>query len=109
MRERGVLLPLDRGEALQLELHPLRGWIRTIAWRPEADELDSLCLGVEAPPDERLLVLRLRSGDRFTTAERRLVVELHTNQWNALLVADEGDRILTALRARQAGERALRP
>jgi len=109
MSERVAVLPLDGGEALQLDLHPTRGWIRVLRWEEELEALDAVCTGVESLPDERLLVVRLRAEYSFRTSERRLVVELHTNQWNALLVADEDDRILSALRARSAGERSLRP
>ncbi len=107
--DRSVVLALDRGEALRLDLHPTRGWTRLVPRADEAEELDALCLGVESPPDERRLEIRMRTGGRFRVAERRLVVELHSNQWNALLVSEEDGRIVSALRARAAGERALYP
>lgn len=107
--DRSVVLPLDRREALQLDLHPTRGWVRLVPWDSAEEELDALCLGVDAPPDERLLEVRLRAGDRFRVAERRLVAELHSNQWNALLVSEEDGRIQTLLRGRDAGDRVLRP
>jgi predicted ribosome quality control (RQC) complex YloA/Tae2 family protein len=106
--ERTAVLPLDRGEALQLDLHPTRGWLRMVPWESDPGELDAICEGVTAPPDERLLVIHLRSTDRFRAQVRRLVVELHTNQWNALVVADEDERILSLLWSRSAGGRALR-
>ena len=42
---------------------------------------------VIAPPDERLLRIDLQEGGRFRGGTRALVLELHTNQGNALLVA----------------------
>lgn len=107
--ERAAVLPFEGGRALRLDLHPSRGWIRIVPWSSEADELDALCTGVEAPADERILLLHMRTADRFRVGERDLVVELHTNQWNALLVNREDRRILSALRARQAGARPLWP
>lgn len=107
--QRVALLPLDRGEALEMDLHPRRGWFRIIPWEGDGYEADALCLGVEAPPDERRLIMRLDAPDRFRSGARRLEVELHTNQWNVLLVSDEDQRIHSALWARRAGERALTP
>ncbi|HET8655541.1 MAG TPA: NFACT RNA binding domain-containing protein [Longimicrobiaceae bacterium] len=106
---RSAVLPLDGGEALALDLHPRHGWIRLVPWDSDAEELDALCLGVEAPPDERRFAVRLHAGERFRALSRRLVVELHTNQWNALLVSEEDDRILSVLWGRTAGERVLQP
>lgn len=102
-----VTLAAEGGEALRIDLHPTRGWVRRIA--TGAGALDARCLGVEAPADERILIVRLLESDRFGAAPRRLVLELHTNQWNALLVSEQDDRILSVLRARDAGERVLRP
>lgn len=107
--DRSVTLVLDNRQALQLDLHPTRGWIQLVPWDASDDPLDAVCVGVHAPADERLLEIRLRVGDRFRIADRRLVVELHTNQWNALLVADEDGRVVSALRSRTAGQRVLRP
>lgn len=106
--ERVALLALDGGEALRLDLHPERGWVRLVPWESDAAELDAVCEGVESPADERLLSLRIRSTDRFRAESRRLIVELHTNQWNSLLVADDDDRILSVLWSRSAGGRSLR-
>jgi predicted ribosome quality control (RQC) complex YloA/Tae2 family protein len=102
-------LPLAGSLALRLDLHPTRGWIRIVPHDAEHDELDAVCLGVEAPPDERLIVIRMRTADRFRVGERKLVLELQTNQWNVALVNAPDDRLLTVLRARAAGDRVLRP
>jgi len=107
-------LPLDRGEALRLDLHPRRGWIRLVrgpeaAMGREDADASARIVRVSAPADERLLRIDLHEGGRFRGGRRSLVVELHTNQWNALLV-DAGDRrIVSVLRARDAGGRTLRP
>jgi predicted ribosome quality control (RQC) complex YloA/Tae2 family protein len=104
-------LLLDRGDALRLDLHPRRGWIRIVP-RPggtEALAADAHVVRAAAPPDERLLRIHLHEGNRFRGARRTLVVELHTNQWNALLVDDADGRIVSVLHARDAGTRALRP
>jgi predicted ribosome quality control (RQC) complex YloA/Tae2 family protein len=104
-----VVLPLERGRALRLDLHPTRGWTRMVEHARDATALDSRCTGVSAPADERILVIGLAAPDRFGGADRRLIVELHTNQWNALVVSDDDGRIVSALRARTAGGRELHP
>jgi hypothetical protein len=83
-------LPLAGSLALRLDLHPTRGWIRIVPHDAEHDELDAVCLGVEAPPDERLIIIRMRTADRFRVGERKLVLELQTNQWNVALVSSSG-------------------
>jgi predicted ribosome quality control (RQC) complex YloA/Tae2 family protein len=107
--DRSATLFLDRGEALRLDLHPRRGWVRIVPRPAGTDALhaDARIVRVAAPPDERLLRIHLAEGSRFRGARRTLVVELHTNQWNALLVDDAGGRIVSVLQARDAGARAL--
>lgn len=107
-------LPLDRGQALRMDLHPQRGWIRLVphgegARAREDPDLSARVVRVSAPADERLLRMDLHEGGRFRGGRRSLVVELHTNQWNALLVDTEDRRIVSVLRARDAGGRTLRP
>src|SRR6185369_6125290 len=63
---------------------------------------------VHAPDDERLLRIDLHEGNRFRGGTRSLVIELHTNQWNALLVDAADRRIVSLLRTREAGGRVLR-
>ncbi|HEV2147909.1 MAG TPA: hypothetical protein VGR37_10945, partial [Longimicrobiaceae bacterium] len=102
-------LVLDAGEALRFDLHPTRGWTRIVPAPEDADEEpDARVTGVSAPPDERVLFIDLADPASFGSARRRVVVELHTNQWNALVTAGEEERIITVLRGRNAGERALR-
>lgn len=105
--DRLALLPLDRGEALEMDLHPRRGWIRTVPWESDGYPPDAVCTGVAAPVDERRLVIGLEAADRFRSGTLRLEVELHTNQWNVLLVSGEDERIHSALWSRRAGGRPL--
>jgi predicted ribosome quality control (RQC) complex YloA/Tae2 family protein len=103
-------LLLDRGQALRFDLHPTRGWVRLVP-RPEGMEgrtPDARIVRVVAPEDERLLRIDLHEGNRFRGGTRALVVELHTNQWNALLVDAADRRIVSLLRTREAGGRVLR-
>jgi predicted ribosome quality control (RQC) complex YloA/Tae2 family protein len=104
--ERRAVLALDGGEGVVFDLHPRRGWITVVPWE-HTEELDARCEGVEAPPDERLLIVRLQLLDRFRPEQRALHLELHTNQWNALLVGEDG-RILSLAWTRTAGGRNLR-
>lgn len=103
-------LLLDRGEALRFDLHPARGWVRIVARPPalEGRTPDARIVRVHAPDDERLLRIELHEGNRFRGGARSLVVELHTNQWNALLVDGADRRIVSLLRTRDAGGRSLR-
>ncbi|HVG45587.1 MAG TPA: NFACT family protein, partial [Longimicrobium sp.] len=104
-------LLLDRGEALRWDLHPTRGWMRLVPRPPELEgRAPEARIGrVHAPDDERLLRIDLHEGNRFRGGTRALVVELHTNQWNALLVDAADRRIVSALRSREAGGRLLHP
>ncbi|HEX2188437.1 MAG TPA: NFACT RNA binding domain-containing protein [Longimicrobiaceae bacterium] len=102
-------LVLDRGEALRWDLHPTRGWTRIVAAPDgEDDEPDARITGVSAPPDERVLFVDVQDLSSFGSTRRRVVVELHTNQWNALVTAGDEERIVAVLRGRDAGDRALR-
>ena len=107
--DRLALLPLDRGEALEMDLHPRRGWIRIVPWESDGYPSDAICTGVSAPIDERRLVIGIEAADRFRAGTLRLEVELHTNQWNVLLVSGEDERIHSALWSRRAGGRPLSP
>jgi predicted ribosome quality control (RQC) complex YloA/Tae2 family protein len=68
-----------------------------------------LITGVYAPPDERILIIDLQShAEGGASQPARIVVELLTNQWNALAVGADG-RILAALRERVTRDRVLKP
>lgn len=108
-KDLSALLLLDGGEALRLDLHPTRGWVRIVP-RPEGLEghaPEARIVRVAAAPDERLLRIELQEGNRFRGGARSLFFELHTNQWNALLVDGADRRIVSVLRAREAGGRRL--
>jgi predicted ribosome quality control (RQC) complex YloA/Tae2 family protein len=74
----------------------------------DARDASARVVRVVAPADERLLRIDLHEGSRFRGGTRVLVAELHTNQWNALLVDASDRRIVSVLRAREAGARILR-
>lgn len=114
-------------ETLLWELHPTRGRIALLPRaesRPKqgpAAEGEGIPLevgevrlprkavirGAVAPPDERVVHLRVSGGGAARGRARSVIVELLTNRWNALAVDGEG-RILAALVARGAGGRTLR-
>jgi predicted ribosome quality control (RQC) complex YloA/Tae2 family protein len=107
--EHAALLPLDRGQALLFDLRPTRGWIRLVPAQDDGPALaDATLRRVIAPADERRVCIDVEGGTRFRPLQRRWVIELHTNHWN-LLVLDAEERIVFALRPRQAGGRVLRP
>jgi hypothetical protein len=62
---------------------------------------------VTVPPDVRRLVIDLVAHGA-EGRPRSLVVELHTNGWNALLLAPDSGRIVDLLSPRRAGERVPR-
>lgn len=106
--DRSVTLPLQGGEELRVDLHPRRGHVRILPTSEFDDTpLDALVEAVDAPPDERLLTIRLGGGGRFTSLSREIVIELHTNQWNAIVVGEDR-RIVSVLNARMSGDRSLR-
>jgi len=109
-RDLSATLLLDRGQALRFDLHPTRGWVRIAPRAPEmeARPAEARIVRVAAPDDERLLRIDLHEGNRFKGGTRALVLELHTNQWNALLVDTADRRIVSLLRTREAGGRVLR-
>jgi predicted ribosome quality control (RQC) complex YloA/Tae2 family protein len=116
-RDISCALALEGGLTLRFDLHPRRGWITLASARVrecesakvEDSDLSARVLRVSAPVDERLLRIDLHEGGRFRGGKRSLVVELHTNQWNVLLIDSEDRRIVSALRSRDAGGRSLRP
>lgn len=105
--DRSVTLPLQGRLELRADLHPTRGFFRILpAADPEESDLDAVVEEVTAPPDERLIEIRLREENRFRSGTRALVFELATNQWNAILRGEDG-RIVSLLNARRSGERSL--
>ncbi|CAN5851534.1 NFACT RNA binding domain-containing protein [soil metagenome] len=62
---------------------------------------------ISAPPDERIVVIDLDVRDGAPGTAQRIVVELITNQWNALAMSAD-ERIVAVLRERATKERMLR-
>ncbi len=116
----------DEERAIGFLLHPSRGFIVSGAG-PRSSIVGSerrigfrrlFLTAVWSPDDERLLVLDLAGGgaqdspgqaQSEITPVYRLFVELHTNQWNAVLARGTDDRVEAVLWSRAAGGRSLRP
>ena len=109
---------LDRGDrsailwfreaTLAVRLHPERGALTLHEPRdppPEARPLQARLRAVEAPPDDRVLRLGfLKVRGRNPVVD--VVLELMTNQWNAL-VTEGPDRVVRHLLREREGERPL--
>lgn len=102
------LLLWFREATLLFRLHPGGGGVLLLDPAEPVETARSLSAtleSVEAPPDDRVLLLgvrKVRGGrERFTVA-----VELVTNQWNAVVAEGEERRVRHVLRERQ-GERPL--
>ena len=102
-------------------LHPTSGFIIAASTVPPEDPRAGrrvsfrklFVTAVEAPVDERLIVVELAGGLRDVHTDLppvyRLFVELQTNQWNAVLTRGSDDAIEAVLWPRTAGARTLRP
>ena len=111
---RRIVLEL-KDRALVWDLHPTRGRIRAVQLSPTAlagwdarkvrTQRRPRVRGVWSPPDERWLVVDIDAGGSDRAS--RFVVELMTNQWNALALNPEGT-ILHTLWGRETGGRTLR-
>lgn len=98
-----------RSGTLRWFLHPSRGWVTFSppeALPGNARPLSARVVQVEAPPDERLLRIHLRRI-RGSSHPLQVIVELMTNQWNALLVEGGEERILHLLWTRRQVGRTL--
>ncbi len=104
-----VTLPFEGGVVLRADLHPGRGWVRVLPTTDEYEELDAICTGISAPADERRLIIDMDVVGRFRDVSRSIVLELHTNQWNAIVLDRSTSSIVNVLRGRRAGGRALFP
>lgn len=108
--ERRASLELE-GASLLMELHPTRGWILEAPPAPAPDirrlHRSARVARVHAPPDERLLRIDFDGTTSETRPIRSIVLELMTNQLNAVALDDHG-RIVALLRPRRAGARELR-
>ena len=77
-----------RSDTLRWSLHPQNGWVRLdppVEPPDHARSLSADLVGVEAPADERFLRFHFRKV-RGRSRVVQVIVELMTNQWNALLV-----------------------
>ena len=98
-----------REGVLRWHLHPRMGWL---TFSPHAEApgnarpLTARVAAVRALPDERILEVHLRR-DRGKQRRFRLVVELMTNQWNALLLEGEEGWIRHLLWTRRSEDRTL--
>jgi len=98
--------------SLLWQLHPESGALTTKGNGIESGGRVQLAtgtriVGVTAPPDARILVIELDAADAHAGAARAIVVELMTNQWNALAMGADG-RITAVLRERATKGRELR-
>jgi len=99
-----------RSATLAFRLHPSRGDVSlgpAIDPVPGARPLPAVLSGVSIRPDDRILTLRFRRV-RGRPPRVDLVVELMTNQWNALVVESDSAIVRHALWSRDAGTRPLR-
>ena len=107
--DRRRLVLFFRSGTLTCHLHPRDGRVllqAPVDPSPESRPLQARVEGVEAPPDERILRIRLRRV-RGRKLSLQVVLELMTNQWNALLVEGQDAIIRHLLWTRRLEERAL--
>lgn len=88
------------------ELHPAKGALaRTAPLYPLPDSAilprKARVVSVHAIEDERVLILQL-AGERRENATYSVVVELLTNQWNAIAL-DHAGKVLRMLKLRESG------
>src|SRR5690606_1373545 len=80
--------------SLLWQLHPESGHLSSIARVAARGGVQlasaTTIARVHSPPDERILLIELDSGDAPGGSARRIVVELITNQWNALAIGADG-------------------
>jgi predicted ribosome quality control (RQC) complex YloA/Tae2 family protein len=107
--------PASRGAgaapSLLWQLHPESGHLTAAPPGDAAGRVQLRALtrirSVRAPRDERIVIIDLEPGAGAAGTPQRIVIELITNQWNALAVAADG-RIVAALRERIIRGRELR-
>ncbi|CAN5736566.1 NFACT RNA binding domain-containing protein [soil metagenome] len=101
----------DEAPSLLWQLHPLAGHLTRARAEPDSGQVQlgapARILQVSAPPDERVLQFVLDTGAAPAGHAHRIIIELITNQWNAVAVGADG-RIVAVLRERQTKDRTLR-
>jgi len=98
-----------RSETLRWSLHPRNGWVSLDPPGEPPDHarpLSAELVGVEAPVDERLLRFHFRKV-RGRSRIIQVIVELMTNQWNALLVEGSEGWVRHLLWTRRSKDRTL--
>jgi predicted ribosome quality control (RQC) complex YloA/Tae2 family protein len=98
--------------SLLWQLHPTSGHLTEAGAVAAAGgrlqlAVSATILSVTAPADERVLAIELDASDAPAGTARRIVIELITNQWNAVAVGLD-DRIVAVLRERRTRDRELR-
>ncbi|NNM07101.1 MAG: hypothetical protein HKO65_18560, partial [Gemmatimonadetes bacterium] len=116
-RLRGFLIDWNRREltlffrshTLRWALHPAEGWVTLSPPEEPPDALRPLAaevLEVQALPDERVLRILLRRV-RGRVRVVQVVIELITNQWNALILEEAAGWIRHIVSSRRSGDRDL--
>jgi predicted ribosome quality control (RQC) complex YloA/Tae2 family protein len=101
----------DAAPSLLWQLHPNSGHLTPAPDEPGGSRVQlptpAVVAAVRTPPDERVIVFTLRDSDAPAGMTQRIVIELMTNQWNAVAVGSDG-RITAVLRERTTRDRVLR-
>ncbi|MDX1567367.1 MAG: NFACT family protein, partial [Longimicrobiales bacterium] len=98
-----------RERTLVFRLHPLHGDVALLDPRepgPGSIALKAHVREIQAPPDERLLMLQMQPPTGGASPEG-IVVELMTNQWNAIWLTVGNERIRRVLWQRELEDRTL--
>jgi len=101
-----VSLPLDRGEELHLGTGP--GDVNVAIGKGGATRPEGTVTAVEAPPDDRCLLIHISGGSRFRPVRRTLRVEWYGARRNAILLDPDGGRVIAAAHERPGGPRPVR-
>ena len=112
-RERLTFTAALEQATLVWNLHPAQGHVRLLEHRAvDANVLlpqRALIASIRAVPDERIVHVEIEGADagEHGGLARCIVVELLTNQWNAIALGTDA-RIVHILRPRESGDRTLR-
>jgi predicted ribosome quality control (RQC) complex YloA/Tae2 family protein len=101
-----VSLPLDRGEELRVGMGP--GDVDVALVPARSAQPEARVAAVQAPPDDRCLLIHLEGGSRFRPVRRVLRIEWYGARRNALLLDPESGRVVAAAHERPGGPRPVR-